>query len=88
MPSVEKVSVALTAEQLAAVRAVVDAGEYATASEVIRKALRDWQTKREFRQEDIRRIRELWLEGLGSGSAGELNMADLREQALRRLAGG
>jgi antitoxin ParD1/3/4 len=88
MPSVEKVSVALTAEQLAAVRAVVDAGEYATASEVIREALRDWQTKREFRQEDIRRIRELWLEGLGSGSAGELNMADLRAQARRRLAGG
>jgi antitoxin ParD1/3/4 len=88
MPSVEKVSVALTAEQLAAVRAVVDAGEYATASEVIREALRDWQTKRELRQEEIRRIRELWLEGLGSGSAGELNMADLRAQARRRLAGG
>ena len=46
MPNVEKMSVALTAQQVAALRAAVDAGEYATASEAVREAVRDWQAKR------------------------------------------
>jgi antitoxin ParD1/3/4 len=87
MANVEKVSIALTPEQLAALRAVVEAGEYATTSEVVREALRDWQLKRELQQDDIRRLRQLWQDGLASGSAGELDMAALRLEARARLAG-
>jgi antitoxin ParD1/3/4 len=87
MANVEKVSIALTAEQLAALRAVVEAGEYATTSEVVREALRDWQVKRELQQDDIRRLRQLWQEGLASGSDGELDMVALRMEARARLAG-
>jgi antitoxin ParD1/3/4 len=67
MPDIQKVSIALTAAQIAALRAAVDAGEYATTSEIIREALRDWQLKRELRQEDLRRLRQLWDEGKASG---------------------
>jgi len=87
MANVEKVSVALTAEQVAVLRSVVAAGEYATTSEVVREALRDWQLKRQLQQDDIRRLRQLWQEGLASGSAGELDMAALRVDARARLAG-
>jgi antitoxin ParD1/3/4 len=87
MANVEKVSIALTTEQLAALRAAVDAGEYATTSEVVREALRDWQLKRELQQDDIRRLRQLWQEGVASGSAGELDMAALRIEARDRLSG-
>jgi antitoxin ParD1/3/4 len=31
--------------------------------------VRDWQLKREIRQEDIRRLRELWDIGKASGAA-------------------
>lgn len=86
MANVEKVSIALTSEQVAALRAVVDAGEYATTSEVVREALRDWQMKRELQREDIRRLRQLWDEGLASGSAGQLDMNALRLEARARLA--
>ncbi|MCZ8271519.1 MAG: type II toxin-antitoxin system ParD family antitoxin [Beijerinckiaceae bacterium] len=86
MANVEKVSIALTSEQVAALRAAVDAGEYATTSEVVREALRDWQLKRELQQEEIRRMRQLWQEGLASGSAGELDMKALRKEARDRLA--
>ncbi|MFM2443987.1 MAG: hypothetical protein RJB09_1173 [Pseudomonadota bacterium] len=86
MANVEKVSIALTTEQLAALRAAVDAGEYATTSEVVREALRDWQLKRELQQDDIRRLRQLWQEGVASGSAGELDMAALRIEARDRLS--
>ena len=47
MASVEKVSVALTNEQVSALKAAVDSGEYATTSEIVREAVRDWQLKRE-----------------------------------------
>lgn len=63
MANVEKVSVALTVQQAALMRAAVAAGEYATTSEIVREAVRDWQAKRELRQEDVRRLRQLWDEG-------------------------
>ena len=85
MAGIEKISVALTAEQVAALRAAVDAGEYATTSEIVREAVRDWQLKREFRREDINRLRELWDQGLAGGSAGRVNMRDLRDEARARL---
>ncbi|KIZ42702.1 MULTISPECIES: type II toxin-antitoxin system ParD family antitoxin [Rhodopseudomonas] len=87
MANIEKVSVALTGEQVSALKAAVEAGEYATTSEIVREALRDWQMKRELRQEDIKRLRQLWDEGLASGSAGELDLAELRRDARARLDG-
>lgn len=87
MANVEKVSIALTGEQIAALKAAVDAGEYATTSEIVREAVRDWQLKRELRQDDIRRLRHLWDEGVASGSAGELDMKKLRADARKRLMG-
>jgi antitoxin ParD1/3/4 len=85
--NIEKVSVALTSEQIAALRAAVDAGEYATTSEIVREAVRDWQMKRELRQEDIRRLRSLWDRGIASGPAGEQDMKALRRDARQRLEG-
>ncbi|MGX9430632.1 MULTISPECIES: ribbon-helix-helix domain-containing protein [Bradyrhizobium] len=85
MASVEKVSVALTNEQISALKAAVEAGEYATTSEIVREAVRDWQLKRELRQEDIRRLRQMWDDGVASGSAGELDMKKPREEARKRL---
>ena len=87
MSNVEKVSVALTAEQLSALKAAVDTGEYATTSEIVREAVRDWQLKRELRQYDIERLRDAWDKGLASGSAGDLDMQKLRTEARARLKG-
>ena len=87
MSNVEKVSVALTAEQLSALKAAVDTGEYATTSEILREAVRDWQLKRELRQYDIERLRDAWDKGLASGSAGELDLRTLRTEARARLKG-
>jgi antitoxin ParD1/3/4 len=53
MSEVRKVSIALTEEQIEALKAVVATGEYATTSEL--------------RQRDIERLRQLWDEGKASG---------------------
>jgi antitoxin ParD1/3/4 len=85
MTNIEKVSVALTGEQLTALKAAVDAGEYATTSEIVREAVRDWQLKRELRQQDIKLLRKMWDAGVASGSAGELDMKKLRREARAKL---
>ena len=85
MADIQKVSVALTGEQVAALKAAVDAGEYATTSEIVREAIRDWQAKRELRQEDIRRLRQLWDEGKASGPARPLDWRELRHDARQQL---
>jgi antitoxin ParD1/3/4 len=86
MADIQKVSVALTAEQITALKAAVQTGEYATTSEIVREALRDWQFKRELRQEDIKRLRQLWDEGKASGPAQPLDWGELRREARQRLA--
>jgi len=86
LPDIQKVSVALTGEQLAALKAAVESGEYATTSEIVREAIRDWQFKRELRQEDIRRLRQLWDEGKASGTPQPLDFDELRREARKRLA--
>ena len=75
---IQKVSVALTGQQLAALKAAVEAGEYATTSEIVREALRDWQFKRELRQEEVKRLRKLWDEGKASGPPEPLDFGELR----------
>ena len=85
MPDVQKVSIALTNEQLASLRAADEAGEYATTSEIVREAIRDWQFKRQLRQEDVKRLRHLWDEGKASGPASPLNFDELRLEARQRL---
>ena len=86
MPDVQKVSIALTGEQLDALKAAVESGEYATTSEVVREAVRDWQFKRELRREDILRLRQLWDEGKASGQPRKVGFGKVKREARKRLA--
>jgi len=90
MPNVEKISVALTAEQISAVKAAVETGAYATTSEVIREALRDWEWNRTLRNDELDRLRKQWQQGKSSGPATVFNLTAARKQArskLKRTAG-
>jgi antitoxin ParD1/3/4 len=86
MPEVQKVSIALTGEQVGALRAAVETGEYATTSEIVREAIRDWQFKRELRREDLNRLRQLWDEGKASGAPSPVDFHNARQVARQRLA--
>jgi antitoxin ParD1/3/4 len=83
MPTVEKITIALTKEIADNVREAVGAGEYASTSELIREALRDWQLKRATQQEQLEQVRRLWAAGIASGSAGPLNMAEIKREARK-----
>ena len=64
MPSVEKISIALPPKMVAAMRQAIHSGEYASSSEVVRDALRDWSLKRTLRQQSIKELRRLWRQAI------------------------
>ncbi len=81
MSRVEKISVALPSEMIAGVKAAVDAGQYATTSEVIRDALRDWGMKRRFETMELDDLRQLVKEGIESGPSLEAEPVFIRLRA-------
>lgn len=85
MANVEKISVALTPEMAAFVRDVVESGEYASNSEVIREALRDWRQKRLLQFQNIDEVRRLWQEGIDSGAGQYKDIEAIKQEARRRL---
>lgn len=86
MANIEKISVALPADMLARVRAAVESGDYASTSEVIREALREWKGRRETREEAIEELRQLWREGLASPGRHALDTEGTRREGRKRLA--
>ncbi len=88
MVNVEKMSVALTPEMATMMREVVEAGEYASASEVMREALRDWKHRRIQRTKAIEELGRLWDAGMNSGPAvdGEEAFARIRQSLDAKLA--
>lgn len=85
MANVEKLSIALTPEMAAVVRQCVESGEYASSSEVIREALRDWKLKRTLQQNEIAELRSLWQAGLESGPGRLAGMDAIKAEARKRL---
>jgi len=79
----EKISIALPPEMVAIVRNAVATGEYASSSEVIRDALRDWTYKRNLRQQGVAELRKLWQEALQDKTPG-IDADDVLERLERK----
>jgi antitoxin ParD1/3/4 len=71
MANVEKISVAVTPEMAAMMREVVGSGEYASSSEVMREALREWKFRRGQRERAVEELGRLWDDGIKSGPSRE-----------------
>jgi antitoxin ParD1/3/4 len=81
MSTVEKISVALPPEMAAMLRAAVDSGEYSSASEVIREALRAWKLRRKIETIELEELRRLVREGVESGPGIEAEVVFSRLRA-------
>lgn len=82
-------TITLSSDIAAAVQGAVSDGEYASSSEVIREALRDWKLKREFQQREFEALKADIEEGLADLAAGrvtEVNVAEIVEEGRRLLA--
>jgi antitoxin ParD1/3/4 len=85
MATVEKITIALTPEMLGFVRTAVDAGEYASTSEAIRDAVREWKQRRDLLGYTVDELRELVQEGVDSRPSSLATMADVKAEARRRF---
>ncbi len=87
MSKLERITVTMPAEMAARLRAAVERGEYATTSEVVREALRDWGEER-----DKGEARREWLRSeIEKGLAGPFYPADqvfaeLRDRVREQVA--
>jgi antitoxin ParD1/3/4 len=86
MPGIEKVSIALSPEMVAMLKGAVASGQYASASEVVREALREWQLRRPLREAEIERLRKAWQEGIESGPSRPLDFEEIKRRGRERLA--
>jgi antitoxin ParD1/3/4 len=83
MATVEKISIALPPEMAVIIRQAVETGDYASSSEVVRDALRDWQYKRRLRQQGIDELRQLWQQAVNDPRPG-VPADDVLERLERR----
>lgn len=67
MPVVERMTITMPTDMAATLRQTVANGEYASTSEIVREALRDWVLNRESESCDLESLRAAINAGLESG---------------------
>ena len=76
MSAIERQTVTRPQEMASVVREAVAAGDYASSSEVIRAALRDWKTKRALQLEELAALKADIDKGLADVAAGRVRDFD------------
>ncbi|ACI50808.1 putative addiction module antidote protein, CopG/Arc/MetJ family [Gluconacetobacter diazotrophicus PA1 5] len=90
MSTIERMTITVPSEMAAILRQSVDGGEYASTSEVVREALREWMRRRDTDRRDLDALREAIRIGDESGSSipAETVFAELRDAIARRRSQG
>jgi antitoxin ParD1/3/4 len=86
MGKIEKISVSLTEEQLADVQSAIDSGDYASTSEVVREALREWRDQRTRKEAALTELTQLIAEAQASGyEDGSIDFDAIKAEGRKRL---
>ena len=81
MSKLERITVTMPEEMVSKMKAAVDSGEYATTSEIVREAMRDWNEDQERRRIALEKLRAMIAEGeKGPFFDGEAVFAELRKK--------
>jgi antitoxin ParD1/3/4 len=72
MGAIERLTITLPADMAGLVKGAVEDGDYASTSEVIREALRDWKLRRELRLGQIAELKADIARGLADVAAGRV----------------
>lgn len=89
MAELERMTITMPGELAAVVKAAVEEGGYASASEVVREAVRDWKIKRAIQHEEIASLKVDIDKGLADVAAGrvtEFNAERIIERGRKLLA--
>ncbi len=77
MSAIERMTITMPAEMAASVKVAVAHGDYASTSEIVREALRDWSAKRALRLSELDLLKAEIDKGLADVAAGRIVEFDL-----------
>ncbi len=89
MAVIERLTITLPADMAAIVRGAVDGGDYASSSEVIREALRDWKAKRAIQLKEMESLKadiDKGLADLADGRVKDFDAAHIIDRGRKLLA--
>lgn len=90
MAEIERLTITLPSDMAAIVRGAVEGGDYASSSEVVREALRDWKLKRALQLQELTALKadiDQGLADLAEGRARDFDANRIIERGRRLLAG-
>jgi antitoxin ParD1/3/4 len=85
---IERLTITLPAEMVASVKSAVEVGEYASSSEVVREALRDWKVKRALQLRELNSLKadiDRGLADLAEGRVQDFDVARVIERGRKLL---
>lgn len=89
MADVERLTITMPPEMAAVVKNAVDSGDYASSSEVVRAALRDWKLKRALQLEELASLKadiDVGLADIAAGRVQDFDVDRIVERGRKLLA--
>ena len=89
MAEIERMTITLPSEMAAVVRGAVEGGDYASSSEVMREALRDWKMKRALQLQELAALKvdiDRGLADLAEGRVQDFDASRIIERGRKLLA--
>lgn len=90
MAEIERMTITLPSNMAAVVKDAVEGGDYASSSEVVREALRDWKMKRALQLQELAALKadiDRGLNDLAEGRVREFDSTRIIERGRKLLAG-
>jgi len=89
MAEIERLTITLPHDMAAVVKGAVEGGDYASSSEVVREALRDWKMKRALQLKEMELLKadiDKGLTDLAEGRVHEFDAGSIIERGRKLLA--
>ena len=90
MAEIERLTITLPSDMAAVVKGAVEGGDYASNSEVVREALRDWKMKRALQLQELASLKadiDRGLTDLAEGRVQDFDKARIIERGRKLFAG-
>jgi len=89
MSNIERMTITLPSDMAAVIKAAVDGGDYASSSEVVREALRDWKMQRALQLQELAGLKvdiDKGLTDLAEGRVKDFDAGRIIERGRKLLA--
>jgi antitoxin ParD1/3/4 len=89
MAEIERLTITLPSDMAAVVKGAVEGGDYASSSEVVREALRDWKMKRALQLQELAALKadiDKGLTDLAEGRVKDFDAGRIIERGRKLLA--